>query len=403
MFDSHKASAHQHQETPDQAKDEPPKKHEFSVHTMPSKFHASGPSELSSGGFSTPSSKKSNTGKIVLIVVSVVVVLGLAVIGYLFYQRSANETAANANTNAGNENDIQLNININRNTNANKNSNGNANTNASNGNTNGNANATNGNTNTAVTPLAQIPSSQDLDADGLTDVEEIDYKTTKTDNDSDDDTFLDGTEVRLGYSPLGKGKLEGTESVRLYQNTVYGFSFLYPADWSIQRRGENQGVILLSPAGTEYIDVSIQDNVARLTPEAWYEKNNPGFATTALTTIQSWDKKVNGIKSPDGYSAHFGSGNYIFTFYYNLQGKKEADYKMTLDMVTLSIGLLPISSISNGNYNTNGNSNSNSNTNSSSNANTNSNQNTNTNSNVNVNGNANTNTNSNSNTNSNTN
>ncbi len=45
----------------------------------------------------------------------------------------------------------------------------------------------------------------DFDHDGLSDALEIFYNTDPANPDSDDDTFLDGEEVRRGYNPLGAG------------------------------------------------------------------------------------------------------------------------------------------------------------------------------------------------------
>jgi LPXTG-site transpeptidase (sortase) family protein len=48
----------------------------------------------------------------------------------------------------------------------------------------------------------------DADRDGLTLREEYRYLTDPTDADTDDDTYLDGSEVKKGYSPLGAGRLD---------------------------------------------------------------------------------------------------------------------------------------------------------------------------------------------------
>ncbi|MBI4135674.1 hypothetical protein HY477_03000 [Candidatus Uhrbacteria bacterium] len=67
-----------------------------------------------------------------------------------------------------------------------------------------------------MTPLTQGGDStaafvSDFDHDGLSDALEIFYGTDPANPDSDDDTFLDGEEVRRGYNPLGGGEL-GSEN-----------------------------------------------------------------------------------------------------------------------------------------------------------------------------------------------
>lgn len=47
----------------------------------------------------------------------------------------------------------------------------------------------------------------DADGDGLSDADEVRYKTNAKNIDSDGDGFTDGQEVKGGYNPLGPGKL----------------------------------------------------------------------------------------------------------------------------------------------------------------------------------------------------
>jgi hypothetical protein len=62
------------------------------------------------------------------------------------------------------------------------------------------------------TALGMDANSVDSDGDGLFDREEVKvYKTDPLDNDTDNDTFLDGDEVKGGYNPLGPGKLYEVE------------------------------------------------------------------------------------------------------------------------------------------------------------------------------------------------
>jgi len=58
-----------------------------------------------------------------------------------------------------------------------------------------------------VAPAKALDPTADSDADGLTDVEEMQmYFTDPADSDSDDDGFLDGREIETGYSPRHEGK-----------------------------------------------------------------------------------------------------------------------------------------------------------------------------------------------------
>lgn len=378
----------------------PAKEVKFTVHTMPKKFHAAHGGS-STGSFEKPANKNSSSSKIVIFSVVGVVVIGLGVIGFLLFKKNAstadNVANGNSNVNTNVNTDVTLNFNknSNSNSNANTNSNSNSNTNAA---TNTNANSNTNSTNRVS--LSQAPSSQDLDGDSLTDVEEVDYGTEKTKADSDNDSFADGVEISFGYSPLDKGKLDSAANIGIYTNPTYGFSFLYPDSWVVDKRGtDGKGVLLISPGGEEYIEVSIQDNFGRKTPQEWYLELAPAnTSASSLLTALNWAKTTTGVISVDGYSTFFGSGNYIFTMYYATGTHTSLDYKATYNMIVKSVAFTTPTVV-----NTNTSTNTNSNTNTSTNTNTNSNSNNNTNDLFNVNMSSNTNTNTNTNSNSNTN
>jgi hypothetical protein len=143
---------------------------------------------------------------------------------------------------------------------------------------------------------------------------------------------------------------------------------------------------MTSPDGEEYIDVSIQDNIGRLTPLDWYKEQAPNVNTAQVLSVQNFSKTVAGVRSVDGLSTHYGYGNNIFTLFYATNNKQKVDFKTSYLLVGGSFEILPASSIiSNINESLNTNTNSNSNTNANSNQSVNSNTNTNTNTNANSN------------------
>jgi len=330
----------------------PRKKMHFQVHAMPEKFHAYKGESSAPSGFEQPGPKKKgmDMGKIVIIVIVAVVVIGLGVIGYLFFKRSAEtntNTNAVANANANLNGAPNLNI-LNQNTNnANKNANANgnanlnmnsSNTNTANGNTN-NANGNTNNTNTGATkPLSQYANSQDLDGDGLTDIEEETYSTTKTSADTDADGFQDGQELSYGYSPIAKTKLKGSAIVEVHTDPTYNFSVLYPATWQVQSRGAaTGGVRMISPEGIEYIDITIEENSARLSALDWYIRQVTNVNASNLSTFQTWDKSAFAVQSVDGFSTYFAKDNYIVVITYSVGTKQTVDYRQTYSMVAKSL------------------------------------------------------------------
>ncbi len=53
-----------------------------------------------------------------------------------------------------------------------------------------------------------IDAKLDIDNDGLTLVQEYEYRTDPRDDDTDDDGYIDGVEVKNGYSPNGEGLMD---------------------------------------------------------------------------------------------------------------------------------------------------------------------------------------------------
>ncbi|MFA6514595.1 MAG: hypothetical protein WCT50_04945 [Patescibacteria group bacterium] len=66
--------------------------------------------------------------------------------------------------------------------------------------------ATTSATTTATTADNVFDLTLDSDRDGLTDLQELAYKTNRLNNDSDRDGFSDGDEIKNGYNPVGAGQ-----------------------------------------------------------------------------------------------------------------------------------------------------------------------------------------------------
>lgn len=320
----------------------------FKVHTMPQKFHSQ---KTASSSFDSPQKKKNDSGKFVLIIVIIIVILGLGVVGYLLLKSGSEETPTNTTNENLNEN-IALNFSTNRTQNTNT-ANSNNNTNINNANTNNTNSVINTN---SARSLSDLSLTQDLDGDLLTDLEEDDYGTNKTVKDTDEDTFDDATELIFGFSPLSKGTLVGSVSIAEYTNTSFGFSVLYPKGWTTQPRGnDGRGALFIPNVSTgEYIEVSVQDNLGRLTPEQWYLAQTSGNVKASdLTEVENWDETETAVVSPDGFSTFYSFGNYIFSIYYETNDQDEVGYKTTYDTLRRSISFVSVLPVANSNSNVN--------------------------------------------------
>lgn len=351
------------------------------IHTMPERFLGGG---APGKGLPTGAPKPKGSGRGLIIAISIIVVVGLGVVAALFFTDIFNKNAANTNntnlvTNTANTN-ANANANVNGNANTNGNSNGNTNANANananqNLNTNGNANANsnvNAPTNQNVNSDPQAKSSVDTDKDELTDAEESIFGTNPSSSDSDGDSFLDGKELKLGYYPLGAGKLAVSSLVSTFTNALYGSSVLYPRQWVTVARSSTEQ-IFTNPTGDENITLAVYDNPARLTAKQWYmQQTGSAVDATGLVDVASWDTLSTGVISPNGLVYYFANGGQLYVISLNYGLKPTVDSRATFEMVARSLTVDQTKV----NVNTNT-ANTNANTNTTVNSNTNANSNTN--------------------------
>ncbi len=186
------------------------------------------------------------------------------------------------------------------------------------------------------TPSTTIDMSDDLlldtdtDQDGLTDKEEVLLGTKSDQADSDSDGYADLAEIRSGYDPLGKDKINANKNLVLVKHGKW--SVLAPAIWDNQlgkddsaifRASDNQFVQLLSlskKSGQELAE--------------WYQE---------IFTDQTADVMVsNGRQiavSPDGLTFYVTQSklDYIISLTYNPEETKLLSYSNILRLMADSL------------------------------------------------------------------
>ncbi|MFA6908560.1 MAG: hypothetical protein WC289_01610 [Patescibacteria group bacterium] len=312
-------------------------KKEVQIHTIPDKYYLG------------KKPVKSSKGALIVLVILFVIALGLGA-AFFLTQGMFGNTNANTNT-TQNTNITNSNPTINRPTNDNANANTNVvvntntNVNTSNANSavnvNGATNAVfNGNTNTAVnTNTTVIPNSPDADADGLTDVEENLYGTGRDTADTDGDTFADGIELTSGYSPRGPEKLEGTNLVKSFTHTVMAYTVLYPTSWTANADPQTANGMIFSTSTGEFINVTVENNPAKLSARDWYVKLAPSVNTQSLATIQNTAKTLVGVLSPNGQTAYYTSGERAYAISYNTNLLSAANFRSTFQLMYKSFSI----------------------------------------------------------------
>lgn len=182
----------------------------------------------------------------------------------------------------------------------------------------------------------QLATGRDADRDGLTDVEEILYGSDRTKPDTDLDGYLDGAEVRAGYSPTGiNQKLTDGGLVKVYSDKTDGYQVTYPGLWRVDTPGSTETVTFISPTTTDFIEVTRYGNVTT-SLERWYQEviapvANAGTPAPTAETLKTWRM----IRTADQLTIYLKSAktNAVYAITYNPGSEKELHFSSTFAMV----------------------------------------------------------------------
>lgn len=134
------------------------------------------------------------------------------------------------------------------------------------------------------TPDASKPATQaiDSDEDGLTDLEESLFGTHIRKSDTDGDGYSDANELKNLYDPAQPAmKLESSKSVASHQNSLAGFSLLYPVRWQVR---DDDPLTSFQDMDGDKIDVRYAFLKEGNSFESWYAQVKPFDA--ALETFE---------------------------------------------------------------------------------------------------------------------
>lgn len=190
---------------------------------------------------------------------------------------------------------------------------------------------------TSTIPIEEegVHSGLDSDGDGLTDVEEEVFGSMVSNPDTDHDGFLDGHEVFHLYNPAGTSpeKLIDTGAVKNYKNETDKYQIYYPKNWTVGGLGSGgkDGTIINSGTG-EFISIIVEENLDSLPIISWYLEQAPGVKAGDIQTFVT-KNGLDGVKSPDGYSAYFTRDGVVYVISYNIGTKMEINYKRTFEMM----------------------------------------------------------------------
>lgn len=168
--------------------------------------------------------------------------------------------------------------------------------------------------------------SLDTDKDNLTDTEETALGTDPASSDTDKDGYKDGQEVNNFYSPKDSGavKLNALTMLKSYENTQFGYKFIYPAAWTITDSSPEN--IIINADQDEFINILVQTKKADQTLEDWYSEQAPSVNRADLKHYSTMVGKISVLESPDGFVAYLAKADKVYILNYSIGLKASANY-----------------------------------------------------------------------------
>ena len=182
-----------------------------------------------------------------------------------------------------------------------------------------------------------LSKSDDLDNDGLTDQEEELFKSDPGIPDTDDDSYLDGSEVFHLYNPVGKEPIRLIESgsVEDYVNPAFGYAVYYPVGWAIGNVDGGYRDMLFSAITGENIEIRVFDKAEQQNFSEWLAANAP---SEKIADIADFSNRFNdgGFKRSDDLVYYYVMPTRVYVIAYHTVGTTVANYPAVVEMMARS-------------------------------------------------------------------
>lgn len=176
---------------------------------------------------------------------------------------------------------------------------------------------------------------RDTDSDGLTDAEELLYRTSSKKPDTDSDGFLDGNEVFHGYDPNASApaKLSASDIVTLFE-VADSYSLNFPTAWVAKPDKKTNGAVFVVPSG-ETIALSWEEKTSETDLARWFSGVNPNtdIKVSAGATKQGYAF----LLSEDQMTYYIDMGRKVAVLNYQNTVKASVDYLATFEMMMNSL------------------------------------------------------------------
>lgn len=187
-----------------------------------------------------------------------------------------------------------------------------------------------------------LQAAPDSDGDGLTDDEEVIYKTNPQNPDTDADNFIDGNEVFKLYSPIAGGVAQIADSglVKFFTNDKQNYSVLYPIVFGLDLIDATSTMkIAFTVATGERFVITILENDDHLSPLNYYLNAHPEVPITSIGAASSRGG-FSGVRSPDSLETILAVNGQLYSFVYEVGNNITKRFSATYNMIINSIRLV---------------------------------------------------------------
>ena len=187
-----------------------------------------------------------------------------------------------------------------------------------------------------------LQAAPDSDGDGLTDDEEVVYKTNPQNPDTDADNFIDGNEVFKLYSPIAGGVAQLADSglVKFFTNDKQNYSILYLVSFGLDLIDATSTTKIAFTVSTgERFVITALPNDNQLSPLNYYLNAHPEVPITSISAISSRGG-FSGVRSPDGLETILAANGQLYSFAYEIGGNITKRFAATYNMMINSFRLI---------------------------------------------------------------
>ena len=189
-------------------------------------------------------------------------------------------------------------------------------------------------------PSTLLGDTPDLDRDGLSDAEDLLFKTDPGTPDSDRDGYSDSHEIYNLFNPIGEEPMRLADSglVKEFVNPTFNYKLYYPASWAVGNVDENYRDMLFSTITGENIEVRVFDKEPNQSFNDWFGIWAPAEQLADLIEFTTAFKE-KGWRRNDYLVYYFVDEARVYVMLYHTTDSPAINYRTAIKMFGRSFRL----------------------------------------------------------------